>query len=298
VNKINLTCSVCKKVYSRYPAYYTYLKDRSKYKCRGCKQHQYKEIVCPVCKKVFKVKRHIKQFFCSQKCSAKHSNKLRTKDYYIKMGNTTKKANCPICNKDIVVSLNASCKTMCEVCRKQKLKQNKHDLICVICNSAFKGRNKTTKTCSKVCKSILNKQTSTNNPNCGGFHSGKVYYYKNVTFDSTWEVEIAKFLDSKNIKWIRDKNLRIQYTDKNGINRRYYPDFYLPEYNLYLDPKNPYKLKLDKEKMEIVSKQINILYGDLDNLKREISSAVERHVYTVEAKGSAGSNPASPIPLK
>lgn len=295
MNKIKLTCSVCNTDYWRYPAYYTYLKDFSKYKCKQCKYHQYKEIICPVCNNLFKIKKHIKQLYCSQRCSAIHSNKLRNKDYYTKLSNTTKIVNCNKCKEEITVGLNASYKTMCITCRQENIKQKKHDLFCVICNETFKGRNKTTKTCSKKCLTALNKQTSTKNPNCGGFHSGKVYYYNNVAFDSTWEVEIAKFLDNKNIKWERHKDLRIQYIDKKGINRRYYPDFYLPEYKIYLDPKNPYKLKLDKEKMDIVSKQINILYGDLDFLKREISSVVERHVYTVEAKGSAGSNPASPI---
>lgn len=295
MNKIKLTCSICKNDYWRYPAYYTYLKDLSTYKCKTCKHHQYKEIICPICKNSFTIKKHIKQIFCSHKCSAIHSNQQRTEDYYIKLKNKTKIIDCNKCKKKINVYVNSSLKACCEKCRLENIKLKKHDLVCVICNNLFKGRNKTIKTCSKKCLTSLNRQTSINNPNCGGFHSGKVFYYNKVAFDSTWEVEIAKFLDNKNIKWERHKDLRIQYIDKKGINRRYYPDFYLPEYKIYLDPKNPYKLKLDKEKMGIVSKQINILYGDLDFLKREISSVVERHVYTVEAKGSAGSNPAFPI---
>jgi hypothetical protein len=40
--------------------------------------------------------------------------------------------------------------------------------------------------------------------------------------------------------------------------------------NLYLDPKNPYCLLLDKEKLTIVSRSITLEYGSLDNIKNII----------------------------
>lgn len=59
--------------------------------------------------------------------------------------------------------------------------------------------------------------------------------YKNDYFDSSWEIEFVKYLDSKNIKWKRPKNAFNYYW--NNSNHKYYPDIYLPEYNLYIEIK-------------------------------------------------------------
>ena len=48
------------------------------------------------------------------------------------------------------------------------------------------------------------------------------------------------------------------YLDNNNQQRRYYPDFYLPEYNIYLDPKNDYVKKLDEIKIKQVQEQNNV----------------------------------------
>jgi len=45
------------------------------------------------------------------------------------------------------------------------------------------------------------------------------------------------------VQWIRPKH--VLYKDKLGNIRRYYPDFYLPEYDIYLDPKNNYLITTD-----------------------------------------------------
>lgn len=80
--------------------------------------------------------------------------------------------------------------------------------------------------------------------------------YNGVKFESSWEVELAKNLDENDIKWIRPAPLI--YADANGQKRRYYPDFYLPDFDLYLDPKNPYVQRLDREKFDLVIEQNKI----------------------------------------
>jgi hypothetical protein len=82
-----------------------------------------------------------------------------------------------------------------------------------------------------------------------------------VLFDSSWEVEIAKFLDNKNIPWERPLN-SIPWTDKNNIKRKYFPDFYLPCLNIYLDPKNHIVIKRQQEKVDYFSKLPNFIIGD------------------------------------
>ena len=71
--------------------------------------------------------------------------------------------------------------------------------------------------------------------------------YNGLLLDSTWEVIVAQFLDSNNIEWIRPK-LGFEYTYKNK-SHIYYPDFYLPQYDRYIEVKgyrrlnDPYKWK-------------------------------------------------------
>lgn len=74
-------------------------------------------------------------------------------------------------------------------------------------------------------------------------------------FDSSWEDLLAIRLDFLDIKW--DRPLPISY-EMNGKKYRYFPDFYIPSLNLYIDPKNPYCQKQQKQKLDIVSKMINL----------------------------------------
>ena len=94
----------------------------------------------------------------------------------------------------------------------------------------------------------------------GGYrdNAGRSIKYKvidsfgnNVTLQSSYELACAKILDSLHIKWIRPKSLKY-----NG--RRYFPDFYLPEYDLYLDPKNDFLAKKDAQKLACVCEQNSV----------------------------------------
>jgi hypothetical protein len=57
--------------------------------------------------------------------------------------------------------------------------------------------------------------------------------------------------------------------------RRYYPDFYLPEYDIYVDTKNPYLMKCDARKIDCVSKEngVKIICGDLDKVKEILTES-------------------------
>ena len=81
----------------------------------------------------------------------------------------------------------------------------------------------------------------------------KTAFYKNVLMDSSWEIELAKRLDFLGIKWVRP--MAVPWKDNNGVTHHYFADFYLPEYNLYLDPKNLYVIKLQNNKLICLSKQ-------------------------------------------
>lgn len=52
--------------------------------------------------------------------------------------------------------------------------------------------------------------------------------------------------------------------------RLYYPDFLLPDFGIYLDPKNPWGMERDAGKMAAVSRLIDVRYGSLETIFRVI----------------------------
>jgi len=79
-----------------------------------------------------------------------------------------------------------------------------------------------------------------------------------IILDSSWEELLAKRLDELNIFWIRPKT-PIKWIDSKNIKHNYFPDFYLPTQNLYLDPKNEYAYKSQLEKIKWLLKNIHNL---------------------------------------
>ncbi len=95
---------------------------------------------------------------------------------------------------------------------------------------------------------------------------------KMIKLDSSWEYKIAVFLDSMGIIWIRPSY--ICWIDDNNKDRKYFPDFYLVDLDLYLDPKNPTILKRDKRKIEIVSREIDLLVGDVQQIIIDLKNLI------------------------
>lgn len=103
----------------------------------------------------------------------------------------------------------------------------------------------------------------------GGWHTSRSIEYNGIKLDSTYEVTFAKDLDNNNIKWERPKPFLYKL---NGIEHRYYPDFFLPDYNVFVDTKNDYLIHrvnpkfgiTDVEKIHLVEQQNNIKIYILD----------------------------------
>lgn len=71
------------------------------------------------------------------------------------------------------------------------------------------------------------------------------HQYKGASLHGTWEVAYAKYLDANKIIWERNtKSFPYVYKD---VNRRYTPDFYLPDTNEYVEIKG-YKTEKDEAK--------------------------------------------------
>lgn len=85
--------------------------------------------------------------------------------------------------------------------------------------------------------------------------STRLYTKKNgeqVLLDSSWEEALAKRLDELDIEWERPKEPLI-WIDSLGRKRKYFPDFYLPQFKKYLDPKNPHAWTVQSEKIQFIS---------------------------------------------
>jgi len=105
--------------------------------------------------------------------------------------------------------------------------------------------------------------------NCGGYRENagrsKKFrvpdsYGKIVTLQSTYELRCAEILNELSVKWIRPKSMKYD-------ERLYYPDFYLVDYGIFLDPKNSYKARLDEAKISKAAIQNNAIIHILTNEK-------------------------------
>ena len=104
----------------------------------------------------------------------------------------------------------------------------------------------------------------------GGFNMRRGILYKDTKLDSSYEVAVAKSLDEHQIKWERCK--RFPYKTVDGKLHYYTPDFYLPDFDIYLDPKNDFLINNinprtginDVVKIKMVCEQNNIKVLVLD----------------------------------
>jgi len=89
----------------------------------------------------------------------------------------------------------------------------------------------------------------------GGFNMRKAgIYYNGVKLDSSYEVILAEDLDVNNIRWERPSRFTYHMDDTEHT---YTPDFYLPDYDIYLDPKNDYLIN---------NVNPNLGYTDIDKI--------------------------------
>lgn len=77
-----------------------------------------------------------------------------------------------------------------------------------------------------------------------------------VYLQSSYEIRCSEILNELEIRWVRPKYLEYIL---EGKTKKYYPDFYLFDVDVYLDPKNDYLIKLHNDKIEAVRRDNNIL---------------------------------------
>lgn len=204
--------------------------------------HYLSNLVSCHCGKTFN---KTKSKYCSSSCATSASNKARGPRSQESKDSTSRSVKQAMASKQTTSKRKDPYKRICEI----------HFNICSVCQTAFSSRTKRT-TCSEECHVVASTKRRSN------------YFYKGIRMDSSWEVQVAEILDEYNVRWIRPKPVKYLH----DIERNYFPDFYLPDYDLYLDPKNEYRVLTTLEKLKSIQKVIRLEYGPVDYLKSIIQN--------------------------
>lgn len=250
INKIHPNCQlVCNEVkrrrYKGTEAFVKISKELGpKIKNKNIEKYNVNPKKCLQCNKIFEYSQR-KLKFCNHHCSASYTNQKRIENGWKMSEEAKRKIKLTLANNP-----NAQVKWYTN--RKTDIKC----IICQICNKKkFVAINKKSKTCgNKDCIDkffiLIGQKLSQRNGNKNMWkpinYNSK--YYGEISMDSSWEVELAQSLENNNIQWVKPKFF--EWIDESGKQRKYFPDFYLPHYDVYLDPKNPYLAKLDKYKTD------------------------------------------------
>lgn len=170
-----------------------------------------------------------KRKFCDSSCSITFSNKNRKLSV-----ETKKKISETLSGRIVKCDLHIERK--CENCENLFLPSSR------LSNKT--KRIVSFRFCSEQCTKIsrsknasLSLKGRSGGPRKGGGRS-KGSYYNGFWMDSTWEVAFAKRLDTLSITWERNlSKYAFVYVDIQGENRRYFPDFYLPSINKFVEIK-------------------------------------------------------------
>jgi hypothetical protein len=117
----------------------------------------------------------------------------------------------------------------------------------------------------KVSENMKLRYASGWEPVCG---RSKKYNYESpaagkIKVDGTWELKVAKYLDSLGVDWIRNKK-RFDYIKPNGSKSTYQPDFYVKDWDTFLEIKG-YETELDRAKWKQFPEKLQVWYREKIN---------------------------------
>lgn len=153
--------------------------------------------------------------------------------------------------------------------------------VCTYCKKQFISNRETTQggnsrfttTCSHECFLEVKRKNARGN---------KEVSYNGHRFDSQWEVSMMKFFETSKIDVVVSP-APILWEDAKGKKHKYFPDFFIPSLNLFVDPKNPIVIVKQREKLEIISALINLIYGNPRDLETKILEMLENGIYPNES---------------
>lgn len=148
-----------------------------------------------------------------------------------------------------------------EINKKVSEKLSGEQYYCSKCGNIIKKNNKTGLcfVCLKTDEKFRQRLSESLRGKTGGYRKGggrtKGEYYKNDYYDSHFEVEVAQFLESNNIEFVRNVKKFEFVWERNTT--YYIPDFYLPAYDLYLETKGYWWNKEEKTKFAVGKHKLN-----------------------------------------
>lgn len=256
------------------------------------------QLECNKCKRIFKSNRSLTYHF--RRCDGSGFVESRRK----RILQRKPRQKCPRCNRDILINTFDVHIRNCDGLgsRKNRKKKTKEEISKALSigvknrydndpeyskkiSAALKGKStgraltkeKEKIRRDKIRNSILKRYENGWQVKCG--RSSKFEYISSIAgtvkLDGSWELKVAKYLDENKINWKRNTK-RFEYTNLQNTKSTYCPDFWIEDWNSYLEIKG-YETDLDKCKWKqfkenlIVWKKedlirLKILFGRQSNI--------------------------------
>ena len=84
--------------------------------------------------------------------------------------------------------------------------------------------------------------------------------YNGILFDSSWEVELAKRLDTINEVFEHYAPHYEANNEEDEQEHNYFPDFYLPKRKVFIEVKNPYLFENDSKVQILKAERSDIIW--------------------------------------
>ena len=204
-------------------------------------------VVCEKCSCNFEVKRYYTTKYCNS-CREFVVNKKLFEKLNIKF-DTYDEAN-EQAKKILIQEYFKNKKSLVEIREKYNIQLN-------TLHSFFKKNNIVIRSLSQSRKLVISKKPDIMFSNHNRFSSGThtTWYGKDIYLRSSYEFRLAKKLDSV-FEYYEYEFLRFTYTNKNGEECTYTPDFYLPERNLVIEVKGEWFYEIDRENIELKKQEV------------------------------------------
>ena len=176
--------------------------------------------------------------FCCRSCANSHQKSEQTKN---KISIKARK------NREVIKS---------KQLELQKKSYYSNPKKCVICNNIIPFEHKNRKTCCETCyKKHLSKIAKKNKLGgiTKGHGTGRGGNYKNIHCDSKYELIFLVYCIELNMNIERNFTFFI-YTDKDNKQHKYYPDFYFPDLDMFIEIKG-YFQENTKYKIKAMAEQ-------------------------------------------
>jgi len=95
----------------------------------------------------------------------------------------------------------------------------------------------------------------------------KIIKYNGFKLNGNWELLVAKWLDKNNIEWTNKIEKGFEYFWDGDVHL-YFPDFYLPKYDVFIEVKG-YERERDRCKWDVVNNLIIIKKNEIKKIQNE-----------------------------